>query len=120
MADGTGLWITCTGTNDLLLLVPDASNTPAPDSGRLRLPGNAPRGLTAVPDGTFLISSWTEGSIYRGFRDGPFESVIDGLESPADLGYDTRRKRLLIPLVTGHALAIFELPPFPTQKPPAQ
>ncbi len=119
MADGTGLWITCTGTSDLLLLVPDASNTPAPDSGRLRLPGNAPRGLAAVPDGTFLISSWTDGSIYRGFRDGPFEPVIQGLESPADLGYDTRRKRLLIPLLTGHALAIFELPPFQVKSPPA-
>ena len=33
------------------------------------------------------------------------------LEGPADLGYDTRRQRLLIPLVAGHSLAIFELSP---------
>lgn len=111
LADGTGLWITCTGTDDLLLLIPDANGAPAPDAGRLRLPANAPRGLVAAPDGTFLISSWSAGSIYRGFKDGPFEAIISGLESPADLGYDTRRKRLLVPLLSGHALAIFELPP---------
>jgi hypothetical protein len=112
LANETGLWITCTGTNDLLLLIPDASGAPVLDAGRLRLPGASPRGLAAMPDGTFLISSWAAGAVYRGFRDGPFEPVITGLESPADLGYDTRRKRLLIPLLTGHALAIFELAPF--------
>jgi hypothetical protein len=115
IANETGLWITCTGTSDLLLLIPDASGHPTPDAGRLRLPGSTPRGLTSMPDGTFLISSWSEGVVYRGFRDGPFEPVITGLESPADLGYDARRKRLLIPLLTGHALAIFELAPFKIQ-----
>jgi hypothetical protein len=115
IANETGLWITCTGTNDLLLLIPDASGNPTPDAGRLRLPGSTPRGLTSMPDGTFLISAWSEGVVYRGFREGPFEPVITGLESPADLGYDARRKRLLIPLLTGHALAIFELAPFKIQ-----
>lgn len=121
LADGTGLWITCTGTDDLLLLIPDSNGAPAADAGRLRLPASAPRGLVAVPDGTFLISSWSGGAIYRGFKDGPFEAVISGLESPADLGYDARRKRLLVPLLSGHALAIFELPPFqrPAPEPPS-
>jgi hypothetical protein len=111
IADQKGLWITCTGTNQLLLIVPDADGTPATDSGRLDLPIAAPRGLVALPDGTFAIAGWSDGSVYRGFRDGPFERVISGLESPADLGYDARRKRLLIPLLTGHSLAIFELAP---------
>jgi hypothetical protein len=112
LADRTGLWIACTGSSDLLLLIPGSNGRQSADSGRLHLPGEAPHGVAAMPDGTLLISSWTARAVYRGFRDGPFEPIISGLESPADLDYDTRRKRLLIPLLTGQALAIFELAPF--------
>jgi hypothetical protein len=117
LADGTGLWIACTGSADLLLLVPSSNGARSPDGRRLHLPGDAPRGIASMPDGTLLISSWTARAVYRGFPDGPFEPVITGLESPADLDYDTRRKRLLIPLLTGQALAIFELAPFTPSSP---
>jgi sugar lactone lactonase YvrE len=116
VANETGLWITCSGSNELLLLVPGADGEAVADAGRLPLPGSAPHGIVGMPDGTFLISSEASGSVYRGYRDGPFQAVVDELEGPADLGYDTRRRRLLIPLVTGHSLAIFELAPL--QAPP--
>ena len=112
LADQRGLWIACTGSSELLLLIPGPSGTDSPDAGRLELPGGVPRGITSIPDGTLLISSWKQRAVYRGYRDGPFEPVITGLESPADLDYDIRRKRLLIPLLSGQALAIFELAPF--------
>jgi hypothetical protein len=113
LANETGLWVTCTGSSELLLVVPSADGEPVLDAGRLKLPGSTPRGLVGMPDGTFVISSEATGVVYRGYREGPFEPIISGLESPADLGYDTRRKRLLIPLLTGHSLAIFELSPLP-------
>jgi hypothetical protein len=109
VANETGLWITCSGSSELLLLVPGADGEAVADAGRLALPGTAPRGIVGMPDGTFLISSEATGSVYRGYRDGPFQAVVDALEGPGDLGYDTRRQRLLIPLLTGHALAVFEL-----------
>jgi DNA-binding beta-propeller fold protein YncE len=112
VANETGLWVTCTGSNELLLLVPSADGSPVADAGRLPLPGAAPRGIVAMPDGTFVISS-DAGNIYRGFRDGPFQPLLSELELPADLGYDTKRQRLLIPLLGGHSLAIFELSPLP-------
>jgi len=112
LADPRGLWIACTGSSELLLLVPNPSGSDSPDAGRLELPGGVPRGITSIPDGTLVISSWKQRAVYRGYRDGPFEPVITGLESPADLDYDVRRKRLLIPLLSGQALAIFELAPF--------
>lgn len=120
LADEKGLWVACAGTGELLLLVPPASGAPTADAGRLALPAGGLRGIAAMPDGTLLISSWAAGAVYRGLRDGPFEAVVSGLESPADLDYDTRRKRLLIPLFTGHALAIFELPPLPSTAPVAR
>jgi hypothetical protein len=117
LADGTGLWIACAGSADLLLLVPGPGGGERPDAGRLHLPGESPRGIASMPDGTLLISSWTARAVFRGFRDGPFQPIITGLESPADLDYDVRRKRLLIPLLTGHALALFELSPLATAAP---
>jgi hypothetical protein len=116
LSDSTGLWIACTGSADLLLLVPNAGGE-SPDAGRLHLPGEAPHGIAAMPDGTLLISSWTAHAVFRGFRDGPFQPIITGLESPADLDYDARRKRLLVPLLTGHALALFQLEPLAVSPP---
>jgi hypothetical protein len=109
VATETGLWVTCTGSNELLLLVPSGDGGPVEDAGRLPLPGPAPRGIIALPDGTFVITSESGGSAYRGYRDGPFQPIVSELESPADVGYDARRQRLLIPLLTGHSLAIFDL-----------
>jgi hypothetical protein len=93
--------------------VPSANGEPVLDAGRLKLPGSSLRGIVGMPDGTFVISSEATGVVYRGYRQGPFEPIISGLESPADLAYDTRRKRLLIPLLTGDSLAIFEVAPLP-------
>ena len=118
VANETGLWVTCSGTSELLLLVPSADGTPVEDAGRLPLPGPAPRGLAAMPDGTFVVSSEAAGTVYRGLRDGPFQPIISDLESPADVGYDARRQRLLIPLLTGHSLAVFELGPLSTSRRP--
>lgn len=117
LANETGLWVACTGSSDLLLLVPRADGELSEDAGRLHLTADSLRGIAAMPDGTLLLSSWGASSVFRGFRDGPFDTAVRGLESPADLDYDTRRKRLLIPLQTGHALAVFNLPPFTPSAP---
>jgi hypothetical protein len=117
LANETGLWVACTGSSDLLLLIPSADGSPSADASRVHLTVDALRGIAAMPDGTLLLSSWSTGSVYRGFRDGPFDTAVRGLESPADMDYDVRRKRLLIPLQTGHALAVFNLAPFTPRSP---
>lgn len=134
-ADGSGLWLVNIGGDLVHLLAQDGSAAPARASAtdgssggeRYPLGLGSLRGLTRVPDGTFLVSGWRGDGIWRGSPGDVFESVIDGLEGPADLGYDTRRQRLLIPLFDGHALAVFDLPPFegklgsaitPAAKPP--
>jgi DNA-binding beta-propeller fold protein YncE len=111
-ADGSGLWLVNVGGDLVHLLGPDGTATRAPDGARYPLGLGPLRGLARVPDGTFLVSGWRGDGLWRGTPGGAFESVIDGLEAPADLGYDTRRQRVLIPLFNGHALAVFDLPPF--------
>src|SRR5690606_10217168 len=69
-------------------------------------------GLTRLPDETFLVPARDRGAIFRGTPGGAFERVVEGLEGPADLGYDVKRQRLIVPLFSGHALAVVDLPPF--------
>ncbi|MEE8410074.1 MAG: hypothetical protein V3T05_10735 [Myxococcota bacterium] len=64
----------------------------------LKPPGGALDGVVALPDGTFLMSSWEAKSLFVMKADGSFETVATGLESPADIGFDSKRKRVLVPL----------------------
>jgi hypothetical protein len=55
-------------------------------------------GLVALPNGDFLVSSWDASGIYRGRPGGTFTLVIDGVKAPADIGYDPKRRRVLVPM----------------------
>ncbi len=44
-----------------------------------------------------LVSSWETGSIYLVKPDGAITVVASGFNSPADIGWDTRRERVLVP-----------------------
>lgn len=53
--------------------------------------------------------STPESVLYDAAAAGPFKAVIEKVKSPADIGYDTKRKRVLVPhftenKVTFHAL----------------
>ena len=54
-------------------------------------------GVEVLHDGTILFSSWADSSIHA-LRDGRDELVIRDVPVPADIGVDTRRQRLAIPL----------------------
>ncbi|HEX2059192.1 MAG TPA: hypothetical protein VHK90_00480 [Thermoanaerobaculia bacterium] len=83
------------------------------DDGKPRRVAKLPRGMldgvVRVDDHTVLVSSWLGEGIYRGSPGGTFEPLLTGIDAPADLGYDTKRHRLLVPIpganqVTIHAL----------------
>ena len=57
-------------------------------------------GLVRTRDGSLLVSEWKRGAIYRIHPDADPEIAVRGLPSPADIGYDARRDRLLVPLLT--------------------
>ena len=64
---------------------------PAPATGGLD-------GMLKMDDGSYLMSSWEGASIYRLDGDGNYQVIATQLESPADLGYDDKRQRILVPL----------------------
>ena len=74
-----------------------------------KLPAGGLDGVVSLGD-ELLISSWKGSSVFRGKLGGKFEVAIPGLKAPADIGYDTKRKRLLVPHFLDSTVEVFELP----------
>lgn len=73
------------------------------------LPQGSLDGLVDLADGSFLISSWESNSVFRGPAAGPFKEVITNVKSPADIGYDTKRHRVLVPHFMENSISIHDL-----------
>lgn len=70
------------------------------------LPGGQLDGVIRLSDGTLLVSSWETKTIYRVSPQGQAQAMVDNIESPADLGYDSKRNRVLIPLFNQNKVEI--------------
>ena len=55
-----------------------------------------------------LVSSWTDSTV-SAYETGQEVKVITGVPSPADIGYDAKRNRVLIPIFTGNRVEIWQL-----------
>jgi len=97
---GDDVWVVSFGSGALYRVDGSASED------EIALPEGSLDGLLALPDGDFLISSWDAQAVYRGPADGPFEVVVGDVEAPADIGYDSRRHRVLIPLFQSDVVVI--------------
>jgi hypothetical protein len=62
-----------------------------------------------VTAGRILVSSWADSSV-SSYETGQEVKLISGIPGPADIGYDAKRNRLLIPVVPGNRLEIWQLP----------
>jgi len=56
-----------------------------------------------------LVSSWADSTV-SSYETGQEVKVITGVPSPADIGYDAKRKRVLIPVFSGNRVEIWQLP----------
>jgi hypothetical protein len=75
--------------------------------------------VTAVPDGgidgiakagdQLLVSSWKSSTVYRGTLGGTFEPVVWGVTAPADIGFDSKRSRILVPRFTDSLIQVYDL-----------
>jgi Cu-Zn family superoxide dismutase len=53
-------------------------------------------GLLRLPDDSIVVTSWKGKTVYR-LVDGQPEAIAKGITSPAQVGYDEKRGRLLVP-----------------------
>jgi sugar lactone lactonase YvrE len=63
-------------------------------------------GVEITGDGRILVSSWADSSIHV-VTDSTMSKLIAGVSAPADIGYDTRRNRVLVPLFNGNTIEVF-------------
>jgi hypothetical protein len=74
---------------------------------------------TKVPEGgldgiaqagdSLLVSSWKGSAVYRGTLGGKFELALGELKGPADIGFDSKRKRVLVPRFLENAVEVYDL-----------
>jgi sugar lactone lactonase YvrE len=66
-------------------------------------------GVEPVGGGRFLVASWNDSSV-RLLGNGESRRVASNVLSPADIGYDTRRNRLAIPVGPLNQMQLWQLP----------
>jgi len=71
-----------------------------------KLPKGQLDGIVDLQLGDYLVSSWEGSAIYRGRVGGEWKPVVENVKSPADIGYDTKRNRILIPIFQGNQVVI--------------
>jgi sugar lactone lactonase YvrE len=71
-------------------------------------PTGALDGIVSLGD-SLLVTSWQGSAIYKGTLGGAFELALPDQKSPADIGYDTKRGRVLVPHFTEDTVEAYEL-----------
>ena len=104
LPDADGVWMVAFGSKDLVHVSRDGK------LGKpIVLPAGSLDGIVKANDGTLLIASWDASAIFRGTAEKGFTPAISGVEAPADIGYDAKRNRVLIPLFKSDAVQITPL-----------
>ena len=101
---GDKVWVASFASNELYALDPKGKKV---DSQKL--PKGSLDGIVGLQGGDLLVASWEAGAVYRGKPGGDFKSIIEDVKSPADIGYDTKRARVLVPLFEKNEVHAYEL-----------
>lgn len=71
-----------------------------------KLPKGQLDGIVALDGGDLLVSSWEGSAIYRGQPGKEWKPVVENVKSPADIGWDGKRHRILIPVFMGNTVIL--------------
>ncbi len=101
-ADSTGVTVATNGSGEVYRLDRRGARTALP-----KPPGRGLDGLVRAGDGAWLVSSWSDSTVRRlAPGDTAWVAVVSGVAAPADIGFDTRRQRILIPLFSANRVRI--------------
>ena len=90
--------------NDIVAWKPGDSTTTTIATGKGQFDG-----VERLADGRVLVSTWADSSIY--VLDGSaLVRAVPGVASPADIGVDTKRNRVAVPLFEGNRVELFTIP----------
>jgi hypothetical protein len=102
VAGPTGVWIVTGESNELYRL-----DFKGKKQESLKLPKGQLDGIALFAD-SFFVSSWEAGAVFGGSLKLAFKVEVGGLKSPADIGIDTKRSILLVPLMLDNAVEAYE------------
>jgi len=74
-----------------------------------KVPTGGLDGMVQLADNVLLVSSWKGSAIYRGSLGGKFDVILSGLAGAADIGFDSKRKRVLVPRFMDNAIEVYDL-----------
>lgn len=108
LADSTGVTVVAYAPTPAIYhldLQGHRTNLPAPPVGALD-------GVVRLADGTLVVSSWADSSIF-GMKPGStmYLLMAHGIESPADIGLDSKRNRLLVPVFNQNRIEVRPIAP---------
>ncbi len=104
LEDGNKLMVVTFGSGKIISL-----NAAGKQSAMSAPPKGGLDGLLKLDDGRYLISSWGGSAIYVMNKDKTFSILVDSLDAPADLGFDTKRNRVLVPLFKQNKVVLLPL-----------
>lgn len=66
-------------------------------------------GVEVLSDGRILVSSWADSSISV-IQNGALSKLVSGVAGPADIGVDTKRNLVAVPLFNGNKVELYRIP----------
>jgi hypothetical protein len=103
---GDDLWVVTFGTGELYKI------SAGKKAAGVKPPKGQLDGIVQLPSGDVLVSSWEAKAVYRGPTDGSaWTELAKDLESPADIGWDTKRNKLLVPLFQKDTIHLIDVKP---------
>lgn len=101
----SGIWVVTFGSGELYRIAEGERRDVN------KLPFGPLDGIVRALDGELMLSSWGRNSVFKGRQNRELVAELEAVESPADIGYDAKRNRLLVPLFDKNALVIHALGP---------
>jgi sugar lactone lactonase YvrE len=66
-------------------------------------------GIEVLADGRVLVSSWADSTVHVIDTSGTVRPLVTGVPAPADIGFDTRRNRVAVPLFMDDRVELWEI-----------
>lgn len=103
---GDKLWVVTFGSGEIYSLDAKGKKGDASKPAKGQLDG-----IFALPNGDIVVSSWEASAVYRGKPGGEMTAIIHDVKSPADIGYDKKRNRVVVPLFMENEVRAYDLKP---------
>jgi hypothetical protein len=103
-ATDMGLWVVTMGSGEMYRLDDKGARQDV-----VKLPKGSLDGINMIGPNTAIVSSWEGSAVFKGEVGGKFDVVLADQKTPADIGYDAKRKRVLIPHFMGDTVEAYAI-----------